>query len=123
MAKKKENETQNTTLQCELKFDEGEKTIVYKRNRVEKKKNRIKCPYHLQLFPAGKNHKHSQVFPFSHNYHLLNNNNPLILIYYSLFDVQNVLIPNSHLSTRSLPLRTEETEKERERKTHRESGV
>lgn len=30
-------------------------------------------------------------FRFSHNYHLLNNNNSLILIYYSLFNIQSLL--------------------------------
>lgn len=75
-------------------------------NRAQKR-NRIKWPYHLQLFHCeqararrGETANSLKFFPFSHNYHLLNNNNPLILIYYSLFNVQNVLFyPISHSST------------------------
>lgn len=49
---------------------------------------------------GGKTANILKFLPFLHNYHLLNNNNPLIFIYYSLFNVQNVLFyPISHLST------------------------
>lgn len=53
-----------------------------------------------QMQEDGKTANIFKFLPFSHNYHLLNNNNPLIFIYYSLFNVQNVLFyPISHLST------------------------
>lgn len=65
-------------------------TNEYQRNKKRIELNTRTIYNFFTVEQKKRGHKHLEVFLFSHNYHLLNNNNLLILIYYSLFNVQNI---------------------------------